>query len=215
MQDGGFTILAVCQGNIHRSALAAALLRTWADWYLPTEISQRVVVSSAGLGAPEGRPMQQPVLGIAAALGADGSSHRARQISDHLIEEADLVLTASRRQRDQVINRVPGALRRAFTIPEAGRIASQLTRPAVPGSIATLREAVAALAAHRERAVDGKDDDIIDPQGRSDEDAFRQMTRQEVPPLTLLGALLFGMPPADLDAYASAVDELVFLSGRS
>lgn len=206
MNDGDFTILTVCQGNIHRSALAAALLRTWADWYLPAGLADHVVVGSAGMGAPVGQPMRGPVLQIAAALGADGSSHRARQISDDLIRDADLVLTATRRQRDEVLQRVPAALRTTFTIREAGRIAAGLdAHPAQNTS--ELRRTVSDLALHRGQDADAPDgDDITDPEG-GDDDTFRVMAREEVPPLAHLGAVLLRMPRPDLDAYVSAVTE--------
>lgn len=210
MSDG-FRILAVCQGNIHRSALAATLMQTWAQWYLPAGVAAHVHVGSAGLGAPDGAPMERPVLQIATALGADGSAHRARSISDIDIREADLVLTASRRQRDDVVQRVPSALRTTFTVREAGRIAALLDVTGDPG-VARMHAAVADLALHRSAPADGSDDDIADPQGRDDE-AFREMTRVEVPALARLAVLLFGMPRADFTAYLAAVHDRDLLEG--
>lgn len=215
MVDGSFTILVVCQGNIHRSALAAALLQTWTGWYLPADVATHVLISSAGLGAPEGAPMEAPVRDIAASLGADGSTHRARQIDDGLVAAADLVLTASRRQRDDVLRRVPGALRGAFTIREAGRIAADLgSQPSLtPASIETLHRSVGELSSRRTAAVDEGEDDITDPQGRGAE-AFRRMAREEVPALARVGAFLFGMPRPDLEAYIAAADDLYPMSAE-
>jgi protein-tyrosine phosphatase len=206
-----FRILTVCQGNVHRSALAASLLQTWAGWYLPSDVASRVRVGSAGLGAPEGAPMQGAVLQIAAALGADGSDHRARRISDDLIGDADLVLTASRRQRDDVVQRVPAALRTTFTVREAGRIAALLDVTGDPG-IARMQAVVSDLALHRSAPADSSDDDIADPQGR-DDDAFREMARTEVPALARLAVLLFGMPRADYAEYLTAVQQRDLLEG--
>lgn len=199
-----FRILAVCQGNIHRSALADVLLRTWAQWYLPSEVASHVLVGSAGLGAPVGERMQAPVVRIASALGADGSTHRARQIEDDLIRDADLILAASRRQRDDVVQRVPGALRSTFTMREAGRISRAIDLKGAP-TVDRMRVAVDALALHRKPPLEADDDDIADPQGGDDE-AFRQMVRAEVPALAHLAVALFGMPRAELDAYVTAVE---------
>ena len=209
MEDESFTILVVCQGNIHRSALAAALLSTWAGWYLTPETAARVLVGSAGLGAREGAPMEAPVLEIAAALGADASGHRARQITDELIASADLVLTASRRQRDDIIQRVPAALKYAFTVREAGRMITdeEIGPPPEPRSVKKLRSSVGALSSRRHVIPDANDDDIVDPQGRGAE-AFEQMARQEVPALARVGALLFGMPRPDVVAYVEAAEHI-------
>ena len=204
-----FRILAVCTGNVNRSALAATLLRTWADWYLPPELSSQITVDSAGLRAPVGEPMRWQGLRIAEALGANGTSHRAQQIDDHLLSRSDLVLTASTRQRDAVLQRVPASLRTVFTIREAGRIAVALRRPDGMPSVRSLRSTVAELAARREAPLSAglaDPDGIVDPEGRGDE-SFRQMAREEVPALAQLGSLLFGMPQTDLDAYVRAPDD--------
>ncbi len=57
---------------------------------------------------------------IAHALGADGTAHRARQLTDELIADADLVLAASHRHRDDLLKRVPSAMRRDLHDPRGG-----------------------------------------------------------------------------------------------
>lgn len=200
-----FSVVTLCTGNVHRSALAAALLRQWAQWYLQPELAESVSVASAGFAAPVGTPMGDRVLAIVSALGADGSTHRAAQVEDSLLAEADLVLVASRRQLEKVLSQVPSAVRRTFTIREAGRIARGFDAPSTPGSLRDLRRIVKRLADSRSVADAEGADDIIDPQGLGDE-AYLQMVREELDPLARLGALLFGMPPADLVAYISAAE---------
>ncbi|WP_448811683.1 arsenate reductase/protein-tyrosine-phosphatase family protein [Agromyces bauzanensis] len=199
-----FTVLVVCQGNVNRSALGAVLLETWAHWYLPTGAAERVRVTSAGLGAPVGSTMGRRARVIAEALGADGSRHRAAQITEAHIRAADLVLVSSSRQRNSVLALVPGALARTFTIREAGRIAAALPEWPAPRSLAELRARVLAIADNR-IAGERRDDDIVDPQGKDDE-AYRQMAREEVPPLAELAGALFGMPPGEIAAYGEAVE---------
>jgi low molecular weight protein-tyrosine phosphatase len=200
-----FTVLVVCTGNLNRSALAAALLRTWAGWYLAPDVAQDVRVISAGLGAPAGRPMRTKTRVIAESLGADGSEHRATQITDDAVRSADLVLVASRDQVDSVLGLVPAALRTTFTIREAGRLAEGLDDSPVPASVDDLRSRVADLVAHRVPPAAGEADDVVDPQGKG-EDAYVLMAQQEVPALSRLATVLFGMPPGEVAAYAAAVE---------
>ena len=209
MTSDVFTVLVVCTGNVNRSALGAVLLDTWAHWYLPAQLAGQVRVTSAGLRAPVGAHMGRRARVIAEALGADGSGHAARQISEEAIRGADLVLVSSGDQRDSVLGLVPGALRSTFTIREAGRVAEGLRGDGAPASVEELRARVAELATNRSPVSGGDDDDIIDPQGKDDE-AYRLMARQEVPPLTQIAGVLFGMPPAESAAYDEAAEAAEF-----
>jgi protein-tyrosine phosphatase len=203
-----FSVLVVCTGNVNRSALGAALLSTWAGWYLPDERADEVRVASAGLRAPVGNRMGRRARVIAEALGASWGGHRAAQITEAAIRSADLVLVSSADQRDAVLGIVPGALRSTFTIPEAGRIAESLADLPLPSDATEMRERVAELARNRTTGAAG-DLDIVDPQGRDDE-AYRLMARQEVPPLAHLAGVLFGMPPAEIRAVAEAAEAAAF-----
>ncbi|WP_438853492.1 arsenate reductase/protein-tyrosine-phosphatase family protein [Agromyces sp. M3QZ16-3] len=203
MDSEDFRVLVVCTGNINRSALAAALLRTWADWYLPPEVAAHVVVTSAGLAAPAGRPMRSRTRVIAERLGTDGRAHRSAQIDEAAIRAADLVLTADVAHRDGVLGMVPSKLRSTFTIREAGGIAARLGAVPAPASAADLRTRIVAFSRRRELGA-ADDGDITDPQGRGD-DAYRAMAGEEVPPLTSIAASLFGMPKAEVDAVLATV----------
>jgi len=139
---------------------------------------------------------------IARALGGDGSMHRATQITDEMLQEADLVLVATRKHLESAIGRVPSGLRRTFTIRESGRAARTLTPDAL-GSTDDLRAVVAHLAEARGATGAPAADDVIDPEGQGD-DAYLQMISEEVPPLAQLAHVLFGMPRPDVDAYLKA-----------
>jgi protein-tyrosine phosphatase len=205
---GDFVILCVCAGNIHRSALAEALLETWAGWYLPAEVAPHVRVHSAGLIAEPGMPIGSRARRIASALGADDRARTSTTLTDRLVEDADLVLTATRRQADEIVSRVPGALRSTFTMREAGRIAETFGNADGIGggrSPEGLRTRVAEMADRRQRGA-AHEDDIIDPQGEGDA-VYVRMIRQEVPALAAIGAALFGMSAPDLHAYSRAAED--------
>ena len=204
MAEAGFTVLTVCTGNVNRSALAASLLTAWSQWYLPANVAARVRVESAGLGAPVGSPMGARTLAIAERLGVEGSTHRARQITEAQVRAADLVLVSSTRQRGLVLEMVPAALRSTFTIREAGRIVAGLPRRA-PATVEDLRAVVAMMADNRHALRVDASDDIVDPQGKDDA-AFLEMAHQEVPALARVAAALFAMPDGEVRAYIEAVE---------
>ncbi|WP_396657437.1 hypothetical protein [Microbacterium sp.] len=200
-KDRPVRILVVCTGNIHRSPLAAALLRTWADWYLG-DLAADVEIASAGLFAVVGAPMPVGTQTIARALKADGSLHRARALSDEAIENADLILTAEVSHRDAIVARAPRALRRTFTVREAGRAAAQLLAGealAVPQT----RDEITARAQQLALFRSAGDDDVIDPHGEPEEAAL-QMTADLVPALAVVAQALLGMPGHAADAYITA-----------
>lgn len=213
---GDFVILCVCAGNIHRSVLAEALLETWAQWYLPADAVAHVRVDSAGLIAEPGVPMGGQARRIAVALGVEDRARTATTLTDDLVAGADLVLTATRRQAEEVVRRVPAALRSTFTMREAGRIAAGLdvhptaAAERTPGALRT----VVSQFADRRSSGPPDEDDVIDPQGRGDE-AYLQMTRQEVPALATVAVALFGMSEADLGAYLRAANDPAALLQRA
>lgn len=113
--DAGFTILTVCIGNICRSPLAEQLLRArLAD----AGFTNGVTVSSAGLAAVVGAPMDTIPAEISTRLGGAPANHRGRQLNTQLSGEADLILTMTRAQRDEVVRRYPRALQKTFSITE-------------------------------------------------------------------------------------------------
>jgi protein-tyrosine phosphatase len=81
-----------------------------------------VAVSSAGLGALVGQPIDTSSATVLTGLGLDPSGHRARQFETAMATEADLVLTAERAHRDAVIAAAPTAFRHTFTMKEFARL---------------------------------------------------------------------------------------------
>jgi protein-tyrosine phosphatase len=111
MSEERFTILAVCTANICRSPLMELALAQ----RLPSE---RFEVASAGVRGWDAQPMEQMAATEARRLGLDPDAFASRPVNAHLITSADLVLTATRQHRSEVLGLAPAAIRRAFTLRE-------------------------------------------------------------------------------------------------
>ena len=97
----------MCTGNICRSA------------YLERRLEQLLAgtgieVASAGTGAVVGSPIDPGSVHELRLRGARTGGYAARQLTAPLIAEADLVLTASVRQRDWAVHQAPASLRYCF-----------------------------------------------------------------------------------------------------
>ena len=146
-----FRVLFVCIGNVCRSPVGERLLAA----RLP---SARFAVSSAGVGAMVGYAMSRYAADELVSYGGDPTGFAARQLSPADLEHSDLVLTATRELRSQVLAEVPGALRRTFTILEFAALV-------VDAEGGTPAEVVKWAGAHRSRA--GKvGQDVPDPYRR-------------------------------------------------
>jgi len=179
-----FTILTVCTGNICRSPLAHLLLRDGlADL--------GVTVHSAGVGALVDRGMPEQSLAIARSLGiVDAEAHRARQITADMVREADLILPMAREHRAAIVELVPRASAKTFTMREFGRIASHITDGALAQAVqdgATpaerMRLAVEEIGFSRGEVpppASLEDDNIVDPFRQSD-DVYARSTAQLTP----------------------------------
>ncbi|OSM43683.1 arsenate reductase/protein-tyrosine-phosphatase family protein [Nesterenkonia sp. PF2B19] len=139
-----FTVLTVCTGNICRSpAMERLFAHVFAD-----AAQEGLRVHSGGTYAHDGEDMQPPMKQRVADYGADADDFTARQVTAAMVEEADLILTATREHLEDVTAEVPGARARAFTIREVGRLAEHLGREAVR---AQLRDVVGEGATQRDR----------------------------------------------------------------
>jgi protein-tyrosine phosphatase len=148
-----FAILAVCTANICRSPMIEALLRARLD-------ETRFEVASAGVRGWDRKPMDATAQQELARLGHSGETFRSHPIAPYLIDSADLILTATRAHRSDVLAMRPQALRRTFTLVELAALAGlvEATEP---------RELVAQAALRRSLAP--ADTDIADPYRRGPE----------------------------------------------
>jgi protein-tyrosine phosphatase len=152
-----FGILVVCVGNVCRSPLAERLLASRLD-------GQGFEVASAGVGAMVGYPVEPSALRELARLGGDGDGFVARQLTAELAGQADLVLTASKQIREQVVREVPRLMKRAFTLREF----AALVRDPRAGKDVTEPADLVRAAARLRAGVTVPDHDVPDPMGQSE-----------------------------------------------
>ena len=182
---GCFDLLFVCTGNICRSPTAQLL----AAARLPAEHFR---VHSAGTYGLHGYPIEPAAARLLAERGIACESFRARRLDVELVEQADLVLTATREHRTAVVTLVQGALRRTFTLREFARLVEHVGElpPGHPADRA--RALVAAAAAQRGRVwVPPAEEDVADPYGLGGaayERALAEITQALEGPLRRLAA---------------------------
>lgn len=159
------SVLVVCRGNICRSPVAEALL---AHALQGTGVS----VSSAGLSARTGETISEPMAELLPrALRASTADFAARSVDESLISSSDLILTATRSQRGELVVRQPSALRKTFTLREFASLAELLRQDldGAGGQLPTrLSELVASVPTARgRRPLRDNEFDVPDPYGRS------------------------------------------------
>jgi protein-tyrosine phosphatase len=162
--EDAFSILAVCTGNVCRSPAVERLLAQ--------QLGPNVSVSSAGTHALEGHPISEPMAKLLRNSGAEDRAFAARCLTERLINEADLVLTLTRAQRSLVVELVPRAVRRTFTVREFARLLGEVAPSDLPDGIPAQRLRIAiplAIAQRGIRLASPDDDDVTDPFRLSDD----------------------------------------------
>ncbi len=155
MTTAAFVVLAVCTGNVCRSPAIERLLRA--------KNLEGLKVASAGTRALEGQSMHPLTSLEVERLGGESQDFVARTLSESMVHEADLIVTAEPRHRSIVVSLVPSAHRRTFTLLEFEGIAT-----ALPDDTDTLhgRREVVVKAAMRRNPSSSRLA-IPDPYGRS------------------------------------------------
>jgi protein-tyrosine phosphatase len=183
--DGVRGLLFVCTANRARSALAELVARAELD---RAPGGAGIDVASAGTWTPGGQPMWSPAAAEATRRGLRPDAFVSRPLSDQVVADAAVVLTATRALRDEVVSARPALLRRTFTWRELAWLFGAVTpdwhglapaeRPAaLPGYVARSRGQVPAPA--------GSDIDVEDPAGRPPE-VMRVVADQTVHAVTVI-----------------------------
>jgi protein-tyrosine phosphatase len=132
--------------------MAELLLRAWADPRAEVE------VHSAGMQALVGRKIDDSSAAALTQLGIDPTPHRARQFEPWMAKQANLILTAERSHRDQIMTELPTLFRQTFTMKEFARLAPFITENSAAGA---LRQA--SLGRTSVGSVPIEQDDVADP----------------------------------------------------
>ncbi|MEW2409904.1 protein-tyrosine-phosphatase [Streptomyces griseoviridis] len=174
-----FRILHVSTGNVCRSPITERLNRhaladrlgTPPPGFAGGSPMGGLVVESAGTWGHEGAPMEANAEAVLADFGADASGFIGRELLDEHVIMADLVLTATRDHRAQVISMGHSAGLRTFTLKEFTRLVRAIDTATLPpledGLVARARALVRAAAALRGwlLAPTADADEVHDPYG--------------------------------------------------
>ncbi|MBD2758039.1 low molecular weight phosphatase family protein [Yimella sp. cx-573] len=104
-------ILTVCTGNICRSP--------YMERVLATQLAGRgYTVASAGTRALVDYPIEPQSLQRLQQLGIDDGGFRSRQLTPEMIADADLIITATRHHRAEVVTMEPKGLKYTFALAD-------------------------------------------------------------------------------------------------
>ena len=106
-------LLFVCTGNTCRSPMAEYLAR---DMIEKQGLSDRIMVTSAGMAAAEGEPASPNALAALQNRGIDANAHRARQLSPELVKEATRIYVMTETHRDAILRVLPDAAEKITVI---------------------------------------------------------------------------------------------------
>ncbi|MET9688471.1 protein-tyrosine-phosphatase [Streptomyces sp. NPDC006514] len=166
-----FRILHVSTGNVCRSPITERLTRHALSHRLGGPVTGDLIVESAGTWGHEGAPMEANAAAVLADFGADASGFTGRELLDEHVIRADLVLTATRDHRAQVISMGHSAGLRTFTLKEFTRLVRAIDPATLPplddGMAERARALVRAAAALRGwlLAPSPDADEVYDPYG--------------------------------------------------
>ncbi|MFI0814374.1 protein-tyrosine-phosphatase [Streptomyces sp. NPDC021098] len=171
--ETSFRILHVSTGNVCRSPITERLTRHALTHRLGTARTSGLIVESAGTWGHEGAPMEAHAATVLTDFGADPDGFLGRELLDEHVIRADLVLTATRDHRAQVISMGHSAGLRTFTLKEFTRLVRAIDPATLPdpeevgGVVERARSLVQAAAALRGwlLAPNEEADEVHDPYG--------------------------------------------------
>lgn len=193
-----YTVLTVCTGNICRSpAMERLVAHVFAD-----AVDEGAHVHSGGTYAHDGEDMQPLMKQRLEDYGAETEGFVARQVTASMVEEADLILAATREHVDDITAEAPGARARTFTVRELGRLLEHLDGQEavearlrdVVGEGISQRDRLAALVpvldqVRQEAGRPGPEDDVVDPYMLPD-DVYDESFRQILGPIEVLAEVI-------------------------
>jgi protein-tyrosine phosphatase len=169
-------ILVICTGNVCRSPYIERRLR---QLLAGTD----AVVESAGTRALVGADIEPGSRSALSGIGADAAGFASRQLVPAMLDEADLVVTATQQHRGDAVALHPRALRKTFTLGELADLVrgADLAAEARSAPEGMPWAAVVADVARGRRGLNparsADEADIYDPYGRGPE-AYDRMSHE-------------------------------------
>lgn len=129
--QGEIKILFVCAGNIFRSVAARHIFDVETK---KLGLGAFFQLHTAGLVARNGQGGEPQLNQELKRLGYPPVDHRATELEQWMVEDADLILTAEEEQRAEIVRSVPQAARKTLTMKQMARVATALGDgvPSVP-----------------------------------------------------------------------------------
>lgn len=110
-----FNVLFVCTGNTCRSSMAEILFK---EILKREKLDDKVKVKSSGTSVYSSLPASDNAIEAVRELGLDLTGHRSQKVNIELLREADLILTMTRAHKNHILNIIPDARNRVFTLVE-------------------------------------------------------------------------------------------------
>ena len=111
VSNSDLTLLFICTGNTCRSPMAEQIFNEQAR-----DLSAHAI--SAGLDAKPGSPINPQAADSLTSLGYTPTEHSSTLVSTEAVEEADVILTFTEDQKNELGQRFPAAVQKLFTISE-------------------------------------------------------------------------------------------------
>lgn len=170
--SNSLSVLFVCTGNICRSALGERLLARKLS-----SLNTALSLSSAGTHALLGGAVPQEIIDFAASKNTNFAGHNPQDLTAAKIDSADLILTAERSHRSEVVSLSPRASAKTFTIKQFARLCDEFDSYVQSGEISLAEpispaDLISEIADFRSIASpidEAASDDVADPYRRSQE----------------------------------------------
>lgn len=110
-----FNVLFVCTGNTCRSSMAEILFK---DMLKSENLDDKVKVRSSGTSVYTSLPASDNAIEAARELELDLTGHRSQKINIDMLREADLILAMTRVHKAHILDIMPDAKDKVFTLVE-------------------------------------------------------------------------------------------------